>query len=348
MFSPKSEFRSLCRHEKYYLNGGDLHFVVEHVTFRVHRYFFERESPFFRGKLAAPASPGASLQGTEDSNAIVLSDVKAADFAMFLWVFYNPVYSLYDATVEEWCSILHLAADWEFNEVKNLCVRELEKLAMPDVDRVVIYHKYHVDRNLLIPRYAALCAREEPLTLPEGMKLGMETTLMISRARECARALPRPDSGARSPTRAEVEPVVMTDIIKDVFNIEPAKSADGTTTPTPPTNGVNGANGTHGTNGTATNGTNGTTLGRPLTPNLITIATDVATSSTSSNGAGSEATKGSKNGESKSDKSDDTSKTTDGASAQASGSSVSTPNPANESGAGKKGGAGEKNNRGRK
>lgn len=62
---------------------------VDHVLFRVHRYFFERESPIFRDKLTTPASPGQPAQGTSDSNAIVL-EVHVAEFEKMLWVFYNP------------------------------------------------------------------------------------------------------------------------------------------------------------------------------------------------------------------------------------------------------------------
>ena len=60
------------------------------MKFRVHRFFFERESPYFVRMLAVPASPGKEPQGTSDSNAILLEDVSADHFATFLWVFYNP------------------------------------------------------------------------------------------------------------------------------------------------------------------------------------------------------------------------------------------------------------------
>ena len=110
----------------------------------------------------------------------------------------NRKYSIYDAPAEDWEIILTLAHRWGFPEVKNLAVRELETKSMPDVKRIKLYHDTHVDRNFLIPRYAALCEREEPLSLAEGFDLGMETTLMIARGREEARAS-RSASGARPP-----------------------------------------------------------------------------------------------------------------------------------------------------
>lgn len=64
--------------------------VEKTVLFRVHRYFFERESPYFVRRLNTPASPGKRPPGTEDSSAIILEDVTADHFEKFLWVFYNP------------------------------------------------------------------------------------------------------------------------------------------------------------------------------------------------------------------------------------------------------------------
>ncbi|RDB25703.1 hypothetical protein Hypma_006187 [Hypsizygus marmoreus] len=218
--SDSGSFFALSRHDDYWINGGDLYFLVEHVQYRVHRYFFERESPFFKSRLTTPASPGASRQGSAESNAIVLENVRSADFAKFLWVFYNPKYSLYHTTVEDWTTILDLAHQWQFTEVKNLVVRELEKLEIPDVNRISTYHKYDIDRNLLISRYAALCEREDPLTLKEGLLLGMDTTLMIARTREYARSNPTP-TGARSPTAAHIRQDEMHSLVRLLFEIQP-------------------------------------------------------------------------------------------------------------------------------
>lgn len=136
---------------------------------------------------------------------------------------------------------------------------------MSDVERIHVYQKYEVDRNLLISRYAALCEREEPLSVAEGMRLGMETALTIARAREIARSKPL-DGGLRSPTKANVPVATLQDIIRDIFTISPIPD-DEVTTPTsaiatngntvppppPPTNGnvakkpTSGVNGTNGT-----------------------------------------------------------------------------------------------------
>jgi len=185
--------------------------------------FFERESTYFVRKLATPASPGKEPQGTSDSTAIMLDDVTAEQFAKFLWVFYNPLYSLYDAKISDWEIILDIAVRWEFPEVKNLAVRELEKKEIPDSKRIKLYHANKVDRNVLIPRYASLCEREAPLSQEEGEDLGLATVLLIARGREEARS--QPHKGGRTPLSATFRGPDLFGIIREVFQIEETPTA---------------------------------------------------------------------------------------------------------------------------
>ncbi|KAI0300453.1 hypothetical protein B0F90DRAFT_1846470 [Multifurca ochricompacta] len=160
--SPNPNGERAVRHGEYYIHGGDVIFRVENFLFRVHRYFFTRDSAYFRDKLPHPPPPGEFTKGSSDNNPFVLDDALKVDFERFLWVFYNPKYSLYEATVEEWTSILRLAHQWDFIEVKALALRELEQLAIPALQKIVIYHSHAIDRNLLQAAYTALTIRDEP------------------------------------------------------------------------------------------------------------------------------------------------------------------------------------------
>lgn len=212
----------------------------------MHRYFFERESKYFASKLAIPASPGQQPVGSSDSNSVVLEELTASQFEKFLWVFYNPCvlssphtlktsiyllslicsrYSIYDAGADVWETILTLSERWGFPEVKHLSVRELERKSLTDVKRIKLYHLNNVDRNILIPRYAALCEREDPLTLEEGMDLGMETTLQIAKGREEVRTARLP-SGARSPLTPTIHGEDLRTVIRELFKIAPTSAAD--------------------------------------------------------------------------------------------------------------------------
>ncbi|OJT13808.1 hypothetical protein TRAPUB_9655 [Trametes pubescens] len=214
----QSAVEQIKRHPKYYLNGGDVHFLVENYIYRVHRYFFERESAWFREKLGAPAPAGQTPKGSSDANPFPLEEVAADDFSKFLWVFYNPKYSIYDAVLEDWVAILKLAFDWRFSEVKKLCSRELEKYEIAPVPKIELYQTYELDKKLLIPSYMAICLRAEPLSIKEGRHLGLETALLLATARECARGKPLAN-GARSPTAAELEEEDMVSIIKEIFGL---------------------------------------------------------------------------------------------------------------------------------
>ncbi|KAJ7072705.1 hypothetical protein C8F01DRAFT_941748, partial [Mycena amicta] len=147
--------------------------------FKVHRLFFERESDFFRDLLKRLDPTSTPI--------LTLENVEGDHFAKLLWVFYNPKYSLYEARIDDWTVILELAERWGFAEVQSLALRELEKLDMADVDRIALYCRYAVDMSTISPYYARLCEREEHLTIEEGLKLGVETSIRLSRARELVR-----------------------------------------------------------------------------------------------------------------------------------------------------------------
>ena len=55
---------------------------------------------------------------------------------------------------------------WGFPHVKDLAVREMDKLPIPPVDRAVMARAFAVDpaRRWLEIAYAALGTREQPLT----------------------------------------------------------------------------------------------------------------------------------------------------------------------------------------
>ncbi|KAJ7452178.1 hypothetical protein B0H11DRAFT_1876860 [Mycena galericulata] len=194
MSNTRNSLQGVKPHKNYWLTGGDLHLIVEDLEFCVHRFFFERDSTKFRALLAPPA-PGKPQQGSSHLTAIKLHDVTAKDFETFLWVFYNPTYSLYDATVSDWSCILHLGNEWQFAEVERLAVRELEKMPMSPVQRIVLYQKHRVADEFLIHHYAALCTRGAPLCLDESNQLGMSTVVIINQAMHC---LHKPSSGDAS------------------------------------------------------------------------------------------------------------------------------------------------------
>jgi hypothetical protein len=125
----------------------------------------------------------------------------------------HSTFSLYLASVEDWGRILTLANLWGFPNVKELAIRELEGIELSDIDRIVLYNRYAINPDALVPRYAALCAREMPLSVQEASKLGMETAMKVAHARECARTM----LNGGIPAQLEYQDVVA--LVKNVFGL---------------------------------------------------------------------------------------------------------------------------------
>jgi len=205
-------------HKKYYLPGGDLYIIAGKTLFRVHGYFFSRDSPIFNSKLN-PVSPGQTREGTTNTEPVVLDGVTAEEFERLLWVFYNPKYSLYDASVETWKSVLRLANKLEFKEVKELAIRELHlKKELPLVDKMALYQAHQVDQRHLVPLFAELCARDTPLTLEESHILGPDSTYLVYSTRERLRA--QPSDEGRSPLPEGLEETDVFRALESFFGMD--------------------------------------------------------------------------------------------------------------------------------
>ncbi|KAI5122318.1 hypothetical protein M0805_002485 [Coniferiporia weirii] len=182
-----SEEGGILRHDEYYIPSGDIVFKVEDTLFRVHRYFFERDSPVFEDMLSLPQSSDNALEGVSDENPIRLPQVTATEFAHFLWVFYNPKYSVYDAPLDAWIAILQLAHRWEFAEVRELAFRELNRMHIPLVTRLVLAEKYDAAPDW----YAkALVELETRATLLTHAELGRLGPVMESKVNEILPVIP--------------------------------------------------------------------------------------------------------------------------------------------------------------
>lgn len=96
-------------HPEYYLEDGNIVFKVRHLSliditplhqvyqsskvedtlFKVHRYFFMRESIVFRDMLSFPAAADMIAEGTCDENPIFLEQVTSKQFGQLLSIFYD-------------------------------------------------------------------------------------------------------------------------------------------------------------------------------------------------------------------------------------------------------------------
>lgn len=152
--------------------------------------------------LSLPPGEGP-IEGTSISSPIVLKQVKASDFTLLLWMFYNPwvilfllepslilfpvwdrTFTNYSATVESWCAILALADKWQMDTIREVAFQELGKLRMDPMDKIVLCERYQMSREWAFNAYISVCTREEPLTFEEAGKISNHLLALVAAARE--------------------------------------------------------------------------------------------------------------------------------------------------------------------
>ncbi|TFK74675.1 hypothetical protein BDN72DRAFT_671920 [Pluteus cervinus] len=107
--------------------------------------------------------------------------------SLLLRIFYNPTYSEFSFNTTEWASVLEFAHGYEFEEVKKLALRELEKQPLDVADRIQLYEEQKADVSLVIPYYFDISTRPHILSRGEARTLGLDASLTIHECREHSR-----------------------------------------------------------------------------------------------------------------------------------------------------------------
>jgi hypothetical protein len=140
----------------------------------------------------------------------------------------SSTYSIYDASIEEWTAILKQANQWAFDQLKEFAIRELNKLEIHPVQKIYIYQEYDVNRDHLREALTSLALRDEPITIEEGRKLGLDTALRLAHAREEIRSSSfgngrRSGGNTRSGSAVKAE---LDTLICSIFQLTPASDGD--------------------------------------------------------------------------------------------------------------------------
>lgn len=193
------------RHKRFFFEDGNISFLLDDVLYRVHRYFFCRDSKVFKTRLSR-------LSTQEDSSPLIVSieDVKPKDFDAFLSVLYPLDFNASDGySFEKLTSILDLSTRWGFTSIRDMAIRCLKPPTAHQ--RLILGRKYGVDQWIL-PALQELCERPEPLTPDEARLMGLEDVILVGSVREKVRthALTANSAGIMDRIKAwgnvEVEP----------------------------------------------------------------------------------------------------------------------------------------------
>jgi hypothetical protein len=90
----------------------------------------------------------------------VLEGVSPQELGKFLWVFYNPTYSLCGVPIEDWEAIFKVANKYGFHRVKQLAVREVQNHPMSTVNRYLFYRKHNAEDKVLLDLLVDLCVQD--------------------------------------------------------------------------------------------------------------------------------------------------------------------------------------------
>ncbi|KAK7052849.1 Zinc resistance conferring protein [Paramarasmius palmivorus] len=174
----------ICNPQEHACCHGTVIFLIENVLYKVHRYFFQRDSPVFDTMFSLPSPVGQIPEGEVEDNPILLEGVETRDFDRLLSLLYPFDFVGCELkSMEEWISVLSLSTRWDFNTLRDLSITRLTPMVQDPAEQIVLGHQYDVV-DWLVPAYTALCERREPLTLEEGRKLGVDLVVMIGQVRD--------------------------------------------------------------------------------------------------------------------------------------------------------------------
>jgi len=133
----------------------------------------------------------------------------------------------------DWCNLLSISHRYECGGARERSIKEISRLGLSinGADKIAMAKKFGVE-EWLVPACVALVERENPLTYAEAHKLGLEMTVLVSKAREKYIRVQRQGSGPPlplsqfgghfgQPTQPPAQPTpTTTQIVKDILHIQ--------------------------------------------------------------------------------------------------------------------------------
>ncbi|KDQ56480.1 hypothetical protein JAAARDRAFT_312836 [Jaapia argillacea MUCL 33604] len=184
------------RHEIFYLPDGNIIFRVGKILFRFHRSVFEPLSATFRDMVATSASESSLEgklveQGSCEENPIIISNMKAEDFTIFLGLIYPYLrVKQHSPSLQDWITILRQAHHWGVPTIKATAAQNIHAGSLDPVEKIALWQRYSLDAKQLASSFDDLQVRPEPLSVAEGELLGIDSIVKISAAREKVLAKP--------------------------------------------------------------------------------------------------------------------------------------------------------------
>jgi len=236
--SESTQTNTRLRHQKYYITDELITFAIEDQLFRVHRYFFEWESDFFKSMFTLP-SGDKMVEGTSDETALFLPGVTVRQFESLLdFLYFRQSIEDTFLSQENWIDLLGITTRYSCENIRKRAIQELSRSATIDPVKIIVLAIRYDVPQWLKEAYMLLCIRSKPLVESEAEQLGMAITVKIGQAREKYREggrgsdpctpefTPTPQSNTPVEQKLEYDwardsrmPVKAEDIIGQIFGV---------------------------------------------------------------------------------------------------------------------------------
>ncbi|KAG8679348.1 hypothetical protein FRC09_019033 [Ceratobasidium sp. 395] len=216
----------LKKHPTFFIEAEMVTIQAENTLFNVHKQQLQR-SETFRDMFDMGEQNNLKAEGSSFENPIKLDGISASDFESFLMALYShecpgcgdrPFMEKTRFTgADRIIPALRLADMWNFAHHRDYLL-DVAFATLGLIDQIVLAQQYNV-RKQLEELYVQLCQHNDPLTLEEAKKIGLEGAITVGRVRErlCRRVLAAPVS-----TRFHPRPMPGWGAIP----AEPAKNSD--------------------------------------------------------------------------------------------------------------------------
>ena len=85
--------------------------------------------------------------------------------------------------LDDWVAVLALARRWGFEDISALALSRMETFNIEEVYKVELAHRFEL-KHWYFDAYMKLAKREKSLTTEEALRLGIDFSLKIVKARE--------------------------------------------------------------------------------------------------------------------------------------------------------------------
>lgn len=101
---------------------------------------------------------------------------------------------------------------WEFDEIRDISLKHLEKLDLDNIDRICIAEQYDLGVEWAVEAYWTICTRPHALTFDEAQRLSLETVVRIGAIRENFRGPSRINFSARRDLKQSMKAMLVGDM----------------------------------------------------------------------------------------------------------------------------------------